>query len=59
MPFDAGLAERLQQLITSPFTQISGFTETHLMGGFGYLMNGNMCVAIHKESNYSLQHVLC
>ncbi len=50
MPFDPGLAERLQQVMTRHFAQISGLTETRMMGGFGYLLNGNMCAGIHKDS---------
>lgn len=29
---------------------IPGLTETRMMGGFGYLLHGNMCVGIHKDT---------
>ena len=46
MPFDEGLAMRLQETVGD----YSGMTETRMMGGFGYFLNGNMCVGIHKDS---------
>ncbi len=50
MPFDPGLAERLEEIITSRFSHISGLTETRMFGGFGYLLSGNMCLGIHKDT---------
>lgn len=45
MPFDPGLAARLEeQLASRPNTR-----ETRMFGGFGYLLNGNMCVGIHGD----------
>lgn len=49
MPFDPGLAERLEAVITSRFADIDGLQETRMFGGFGYLLNGNMCLGIHKD----------
>ena len=46
MPYDQGLADRLEQCIP----EISGLSETRMFGGFGYMLNGNMCVGIHKET---------
>lgn len=45
MPFDEGLAERLEALLGSR----RELTETRMFGGFGYLMHGNMCVGIYKD----------
>lgn len=50
MPFDVGLATRLEEVITSRFDHVNGLTETRMFGGFGYLLNGNMCVGIHKDT---------
>lgn len=50
MPFDAKLAERLQNLITSVFADVKGLSETRMFGGFGYLLHGNMCFGIHKDT---------
>lgn len=46
MPYDEGLAERLRETVGNQ----PGMRENHMMGGFGYLLHGNMCVGIHKES---------
>ena len=50
MPFDPGLAERLEEVITSRFSHVKGLTETRMFGGFGYLLRGNMCLGIHKDT---------
>lgn len=50
MPFDAVLADRLRRVITTRFADVNGLSETRMFGGFGYLLNGNMCVGIHKDS---------
>lgn len=50
MPFDPGLAERLTNVITHDFAHIDGLTENRMMGGYGYFLNGNMCVGIHKDT---------
>ena len=48
MPYDPGLAGRLERVMTSRFAHIGGLTETRMFGGFGYLLNDNMCLGIHK-----------
>ena len=50
MPFDAGLAERLEEVITGRFSHIDGLSETRMFGGFGYLLNGNMCLGVYKDT---------
>ncbi len=45
MPFDPGLAQRLEDLIPPA----SGLIETRLFGGVGYLLQGNMCIGIYKD----------
>ena len=50
MPYDPGLAARLEEMVNHKFAQEKGFSETRMMGGFGYLLNGNMCFGIHKNS---------
>ena len=46
MAYDENLANRLEKLLADK----KGITETRMFGGFGYLLNGNMCAGIHKES---------
>lgn len=50
MPFDEGLATRLGEVIQRDFAHVNGLEETRMFGGFGYLLNGNMCVGIHKDT---------
>ena len=50
MPFDEGLATRLEDVIRNEFAALGGLEETRMFGGFGYLLNGNMCVGIHKDT---------
>lgn len=50
MPFDTGLAARLEEIITRDFNHVSGLEETRMFGGFGYLLAGNMCFGIHKDT---------
>ncbi|MCC6155818.1 MAG: TfoX/Sxy family protein [Candidatus Hydrogenedentes bacterium] len=50
MPFDASLADRLSKIVKMKFKDIQGLSETRMFGGFGYLLNGNMCVGIHKDT---------
>lgn len=50
MPFDPGLAERLEKLVASRFADTGVLAETRMFGGFGYTLNGNMCVGIHKDT---------
>ena len=46
MAYDEGLAERLAEGMAGQ----PGLIETRMFGGFGYLLNGNMCVGIHKDT---------
>ena len=43
--YDKGLAERLIELIGDMFEM----EVTYMFGGFGYLMSGNICVAIWND----------
>ena len=43
--YDKGLAERLTALVGDMFEM----EITYMFGGFGYLMNGNICVAIWND----------
>ena len=44
MPYDPGLAERLNEIVDH-----SGLEEIRMFGGLGYMLKGNMCVGIYKE----------
>ncbi len=46
MAFDEGLAHRLAEALADQ----PELVETRMFGGFGYLLNGNMCVGIHKDT---------
>ena len=50
MAFDEGLASRLEEIIERDFAHVGGLKETRMFGGFGYLLKGNMCVGIHKDT---------
>lgn len=50
MAFDAVLADRLSKTMLTKFKDMDGLSETRMFGGFGYLLNGNMCVGIHKDT---------
>ena len=50
MPFDQGLATRLEYVVTECFSGIDGFCETRMMGGFGYMLHGHMCMGIHRDT---------
>ena len=43
--YDKGLAERLTERVGDMFEMEA----TYMFGGFGYLMNGNICVAIWND----------
>jgi len=45
MPFDPGLAERLHNVV--PGT--GGMAEKKMFGGIGWMLNGNMCLGVHKD----------
>lgn len=49
MAYDEGLALRLEEIMTTRFDHLSGLTETRMFGGFGYMLNGNMCFGLHKD----------
>src|SRR6516164_1331259 len=46
MAFDESLAERIRQGLGRK----KGITEKKMFGGIGFLLNGNMCVGVWKES---------
>ena len=45
MPYDQKLAARLTELVAGR----PDISEKRMFGGFGYMLNGNMCMGIHKE----------
>jgi TfoX/Sxy family transcriptional regulator of competence genes len=45
MPYDPGLAERLEEILRGR----PGFEQKKMFGGIGWLLNGNMCVGIYIE----------
>ena len=45
MPYNLDLEYRIEGLIA----QFGGITKKKMLGGIGYLLNGNMCFGIHKE----------
>jgi hypothetical protein len=50
MAYDTGLEERLYELRREVFAEIMGFDNKPMFGGVGYLLNGNMCFGIYKDS---------
>jgi len=46
MPFDETLAKRVRPLLS----RRKGFAGKKMFGGMGYLLNGNMCCGVWKES---------
>ena len=46
MAYDEKLAVRIRRSVARK----EGFTEKKMFGGVGFLLNGNMCVGIWKES---------
>ncbi len=46
MAYDSVLAERLARIIASH----PGMEEKRMFGGICYMLNGNMCVGIHKDN---------
>ena len=46
MAFDEALADRVRPLLR----RRKGFSERKMFGGVGFLLNGNMCVGIWKDS---------
>jgi|SRR5215469_10723951 len=45
MAYDESLSNRLDELIKDK----KGFTRQKMFGGIGFLLNGNMCVGVHKN----------
>jgi TfoX/Sxy family transcriptional regulator of competence genes len=45
MPFDASLADRVRDALK----RRRGLAEKKMFGGVGFLLNGNMCLAVWKE----------
>ncbi|MBI1388495.1 MAG: RNA methyltransferase [bacterium] len=45
MPYDAGLAARLEDLLLDR----DGFECKKMFGGIGWLLTGNMCVGVYKD----------
>jgi hypothetical protein len=46
MAFDEALADRIRKGLSRK----QGITEKKMFGGIGFLLNGNMCVGVWKES---------
>lgn len=49
MPFDSQLAGKIEKLMTKDLKP-AGLSETRMMGGFGYMIYGNMCLGIHRNT---------
>ena len=45
MAYDESLAKRIDELTKGK----KGFTHKEMFGGIAYLLNGNMCVGVHKN----------
>ena len=45
MAYDESLSGRIDDLIKDK----KGFTRQKMFGGIGFLLNGNMCVGVHKN----------
>jgi hypothetical protein len=45
MAYNVSLSERIDQLIKNK----KGFIRKEMFGGIGYMLNGNMCIGIHKD----------
>lgn len=45
MAYDEALSKRINELIKGK----KGFTCKEMFGGIAYLLNGNMCVGVHKD----------
>lgn len=50
MAYDPDLANRLEEVVSGRLSDISGLTETRIFGGFGFMLSGNMCFGIHKDT---------
>src|SRR6476619_1870979 len=45
MAYDESLSKRINELVKGK----KGFTHKEMFGGIAYLLNGNMCVGVHKN----------
>jgi hypothetical protein len=45
MAFDEKLADRIRKRLGKR----AGLTEKKMFGGIGFLLNGNMCVGVHRD----------
>jgi hypothetical protein len=45
MAYDESLSKRIDELIKGK----KGFTRKEMFGGIAYLLDGNMCVGVHKN----------
>ncbi len=45
MPYDRGLAERLEEILAHH----DGLLQKKMFGGIGWLLNGNMCVGVYRD----------
>jgi len=45
MPYDEKLAARINELLKGK----KHFISKKMFGGVGYMLNGNMCIGIHKD----------
>ena len=45
MAYNLLLSQRIDQLVKNK----KGFTRKEMFGGIGFMLNGNMCVGIHKD----------
>jgi hypothetical protein len=46
MPYDEKLAARIDELLKGK----KNFFSKKMFGGVGYMLNGNMCIGIHKDN---------
>ena len=46
MAFDAGLADRIREVLSGE----PGLSEKKMFGGIGFMLDGNMCAGVQRES---------
>ena len=49
MAYDESLAKRIDDLIKVNHANAKKFTRKEMFGGVAYMLNGNMCVGVHKN----------
>ena len=49
MAYDPGLTEQLEDIVDRYYGHYERLENTRMFGGFGYLLNGNMCFGMHKD----------